>query len=204
MLIIGHRKNSIDEINNTKSLGVDMIEIDIRVTKDNIPVLYHDERIQGTNLIIEESTFEKLRGSFTNLTKLEDALSVKGVNYLLEIKPKVDIEPIVSTLSKHKTKNDLLITSFDFKLLKKIKNDLPEIKVAVLDRWSGVRANRRANKLKTKIIIMNQLWLWNGFIRAVKNSGFDLYVYTLNDVHKAKIWNNYGLAGVITDKPSDF
>ena len=51
---------------------------------------------------------------------------------------------------------------------------------------------------------MNQLWLWWGFIRAMRRGGWELYAYTVNDPAKAKRWVRWGLAGVITDCPDLF
>lgn len=211
MLIIGHKgskgeypQNTLNAVQDAILKGADLVEIDIRVTKDDIPVLYHDSRLNNkSKLEIKDTEFKNLIDSYSYLTKLEDVLKLKNIELILDIKPSVEIEPIVNLIKKHKS-NKLLITSFDFKLLLKMKKKLPNLKYAVLDRWSGVRANHRAKKLNTNIIIMNQKWLWNGFIKAVKNSGIELYVYTLNNVDKALIWKNYGIAGVITDFPESF
>lgn len=55
VLVVAHRgdwrnapENSIQAITNSIDMGVDMVEIDVRLTKDSIPVLMHDETIDRT------------------------------------------------------------------------------------------------------------------------------------------------------------
>ncbi len=55
IIVIAHRgdwrnapENSLQAIRNCIDLGVDMVEIDIRLTKDSVPVLMHDETIDRT------------------------------------------------------------------------------------------------------------------------------------------------------------
>lgn len=210
MLIISHRakgsnqpENSLQAINSVKKLDIDMIEIDIQATKDNIAILRHDSFIlnNGVKLNIKDLILTKLRDIDKNILTLKQALEIKDCHYLVEIKPAVDLEPILSILSVYQDTNNLIITSFDFSILKELKGKLPNIKLAVLDRWSGVRASRRAKILQTDILIMNQKWLWGGFIKSINNSGYKLIAYTLNDIEKAKKWQTSGLYGIITDEP---
>jgi len=216
MLIIGHKGsndlvpgNTIEAIKRALEFKVDMIEVDIRVTKDNVAILSHDEFItsNGLKLKISDSTYKDLLSSYQELTTLEDALKVsKHTKILLDIKPGEKIEPImrvIASILKNQPEK-ILIASFDFKLLQNIHNKYPEINLAVTERWSGVRAGHRARNLGTKILIMNQLWLWSGFISSLKGSGYQLYAYTLNNPNKALKWKKYGLAGVITDCPDRF
>ncbi|NOT74271.1 MAG: glycerophosphodiester phosphodiesterase [Cyclobacteriaceae bacterium] len=62
-----HSENSIDMIRYTRNFGTTGIEIDIRLTKDKVPVIYHDEdlNIRSTTkgpLIgaVEEYTFDQI------------------------------------------------------------------------------------------------------------------------------------------------
>ena len=55
VMIIAHRgdwrhapENSLQAIKNCIDMGIDMVEIDVRLTKDSIPVLMHDKTIDRT------------------------------------------------------------------------------------------------------------------------------------------------------------
>jgi hypothetical protein len=85
-----------------------------------------------------------------------------------------------------------------------MQHSLPDIPRVVSEKWSGVRATRRAREVDTKHIIMNHRWLWWGFIAMMNRGDWRLGTYTLNDVAKARRWQRWGLAAVITDYPDRF
>lgn len=184
MEIIAHRANSLKAIQKALEQKVDKIEIDVRLDSKGQAVLSHD-------------TPNK------DCLALGDALESIGGKYsvIVEIKPSEPVDPIVEILKKHKS---VEVASFDIEILSAIKKLLPETPLTVLDKWSGVRASRRARKLGTPYIAMNQRWLWSGFIRSMAASGFKLSAYTLNDPVKARRWANHGLYGVVTDYPDRF
>ena len=69
--IVAHRGNSgplpentLIAITSAIDLGVDMVEVDIRLTKDGIPVLMHDDRVDDTTSgtgFVKDFTWEELR-----------------------------------------------------------------------------------------------------------------------------------------------
>ena len=217
MKIIGHRgarglapENTLASLEKAIEHHVDMIEFDVRVTKDNRAILHHDQNLidpSGNHLSIESHALTELQTHKPDLTLFEDAIKFVDhkVGLMVELKPRVDIKPIVSIIEKSDLSLDeIIICSYSFKILEQIKKLLPDVKIMIIERWSGVRATSRARKLGTRLISMNQRWLWWGFIRSMKNSGYKLYTYTLNNPAKAKRWSKYGLAGVITDYPDQF
>lgn len=220
MKIIGHRgahglapENTIVSIEKAIEHGVDMIEFDVRVTKDGYAVLHHDGHLtdpNGNQLNISQSNLSELITHKPDLALLNEA--IKAINHraqmLIEVKPDVVIEPIVTVIDKClKTgwkSDEITCCSFSFKILKQLRQALPDLKIMVTERWSGVRATHHARVLNTKSISMNHHVLWWGFIKSMNNAGYELYTYTLNDTSKARKWAKYGLAGVITDYPDQF
>ncbi len=86
--LLGPSENSLEMIKFTEKLGANAIEIDIRLTKDNIPVLFHDDFISNRLVIgdillgqIENYTYKHLTSFCTllndeNIPTLEDALKI--------------------------------------------------------------------------------------------------------------------------------
>jgi glycerophosphoryl diester phosphodiesterase len=214
MKIIGHRgarglapENTIAGLEKALSLSVDQIEFDVRVTADNIPVLYHDATIldvKSDKFLVASCSFEDLREHKPDLATLKEALkTVNGaVPLYIEVKQGVEVEPIVKILKNYKHKYSL--GSKNQRILIKLHAQLPKVPKIVIESWSGVRATRRARQVDTHILSMYQLFLWSGFIRAMKRGGYELYAYTVNDPTKARRWSKHGLAGVVTDYPDRF
>jgi glycerophosphoryl diester phosphodiesterase len=220
MKVIGHRgarglapENTIASLEKAVEHRVDEIEFDVRVTKDGVPVLHHDESVSdasGRKLLIRISKLKHLKQHKSNLATLEEVFEVLSpkIPLLIEVKPDEPIAPIVkvmkSALKQRWTADKLSFCSFDFDILESLKSELPDIALVVNERWSGVRASSRARRLGTKRISMQSKWLWSGFIRQVAKSGYQLTAYTVNDPARAKNWERYGLYGVVTDFPDRF
>lgn len=221
MKIIGHRgarglapENTAASLRKGLEHHVDMLEFDVRVTKDGVPVLHHDPKLTGSDgpeLKLDEHSYEELKNHFPDLLTLKEALgqiNAKALPYM-EVKRGEPVQPISQAI-KACLKNGVYssdgmrVASKSQKTLRELHKALPDVPVIVIEPWSGVRAHRRAKELGATEIAMNQLWLWWGFIRGFKNSDKKLYAYALNDPGKAKRWERWGLAGVITDYPNRF
>lgn len=71
VIVVAHRgdwrnapENSLQAIQNCIEMGIDMVEIDVRLTKDSIPVLMHDKKLNRTttgNGPIQKWTLDSLR-----------------------------------------------------------------------------------------------------------------------------------------------
>lgn len=217
MLIIGHRgaagmapENTIASLQAALDAGADVIEFDARVTADGVPVLVHDPFVASKEHVVAQTEFKELKELKHDLVTLEEALRFlkNQLPVIIEVKPGVDFAPVAASIrarlqNEWKAAN-ISLASFDFKLLRQAKAELPDITLIVNEPWSGVRAGRRANRLGTKYITMNQKWLWSGFIRMVTRNGTKLSAYIVNDPAKARRWEKLGLHAVVTDFPDRF
>lgn len=220
MKIIGHRgarglapENTLKSIAKALEHGVDEVEIDARVTADNVVVLHHDKDLtdgSGNRLRIKNTTYAELLRHKNDLTKLEEAvvlISKKRPTHI-EVKPGEPASAIVKIIRKFIKKGwsptNFVVASYNQNILLEIHQALPEITTVVVERWSSLKAINRAKQLDTKRLSMNQLWLWSYFIKSMSKSGWKLSAYTLNDPAKAKRWSKIGLYGAITDYPDLF
>jgi glycerophosphoryl diester phosphodiesterase len=218
MKVVGHRgasglapENTIAAIKKGLEHHVNELEFDLRVTKDNVVILQHDPFLTGPNgqqLLITDHNYDELKEHKNDLATLTEVFEVVGKSHSLyiEVKPDVNLKPIISIIEKYYSGgwHNIRLASFSQKTLLDLQASLPGIPKIVLEKWSGIRAARRARQLSTKYVSMDQRWLWWGFIKPVSRRGWKLYAYTLNDPVKAKRWAKYGLYGVITDYPDLF
>lgn len=208
-LVIGHKGtlpgNTRESLQRAIDLGVDMIELDIRVSKDGVPLIWHDKDIK--NFLIKDTSVRQLKTVAPDTITLSEALAICGnMPILLDVKPHVDCKPIFTILKSLPEEQlaNYKVTSFSPRILRKFLKEMPEIPRFVLERWSGIKAGYHARRAKTTNVIMRKSALWSLYIRAVTKRGYTVYTYTLNNPKTANRWIRAGLSGVITDYPERF
>lgn len=220
MKIIGHRgarglapENTIASLKKALEHSVDELEFDLRVTKDSVVILHHDSHLRdpdGKRHAIAKSSYTNLKARKPDLVTFDEALDTIGhpVPLYIEVKRAVPVKQIVKIIKERLAsgwKNEyFLLGSKSQKTLLELHAALPDIQKIVIEPLSGVRAVRRAKQVGTRRLSMQQLWLWRGFIQPMSRRGWQVYTYTLNDPVKAKRWQKWGLAGVVTDYPDRF
>ncbi len=223
-LIIGHRgakglalENTAASVEAAISYGVDQVEIDLRVCKDGTVVLLHDAKPvarNGERIHTLDYNLAELREWFPDLLTLQELLTV--VNHrcriMLEFKELAAVTPTLEILRKSLKQGwkeeEFLFASFQYEPLRQLRAAYPNIDVVVLDNWSSIRAVRRAKKLGTTYLSMDQRYLWWGVIWSLSKQ-HKLFCYPNHKlIHikhaKPRKWVKYGLYGIITDYPNFF
>lgn len=193
MEIIGHRgakglapENSLKAIKRAMSAHVSMIEVDVRLLDGEL-VLSHDPVVKSDSYAL-----------------LEDALVIVDSKFPINLELKeAGVVPLLSKVLKN-YKGKVLFSSFEYKILFQLKKVFPQADIAVLEKWSGVRAVAEASLLGTNRVHINQQWLWSGFVRSMKHRGFKLYAYTVNSRDRAEELQEWGVDGIFTDYPTLF
>jgi glycerophosphoryl diester phosphodiesterase len=218
--IIGHRgakglaqENTLISLKKALEYGIDEIEFDVRVTKDNVPVLAHDPvvySLSGKKFHIRKHTVAELNQFTSGIPTLQEALETidRRVKILIEVKPRVPVAPVISIvrnmLAAGWHPEDLSFCSFSQRTLLALQKELPQIKKVVNQDYSVLIGLYRARQLGTKHISMDQQYLWAVPVALLKKRGYELYSYTLNNPQKARRLIRHGLAGVITDHPERY
>lgn len=136
----GFVENSIPAIQHAMDLGVDIIEIDVKVTKDGVVVLNHDGTIDRTTNGTgnpEEYTWAELQkfrlkmpdGTLTNerLATFEEALNLVKGKAMIDIDIKTsNLKPIIDVIKKTNTTNQVFFFDNDYDALKEVLSMMPE------------------------------------------------------------------------------
>lgn len=217
MIIVGHRgakglmpENTIASFEKALEHHVDEIEFDLRTTKDNVVVLHHDPFItdgDGQTHFIDKLSYAELIVHKPDLTKFTEAVDYIGKKTPLyvEIKAEANLKTITKIIDQYLksgwSMHHFKIASFEQPILEEMHRLYPDMEMIVNEIWSGVRAQRRAKRLNTDRISMEQKWLWSGFIKMMSRK-YRLGAFALNDPKKAKRWAKLGLYAAITDFPN--
>jgi glycerophosphoryl diester phosphodiesterase len=181
-------------------VGADGFECDVRLTKDGIPVCFHDrdtKRIAGVKKRIAALTLAQLR-EFVEVLTLEELLQLAKTNrkkVLVETKHPVlsggRIEKSVIELSRS---YELTAMSFSLLAVLRLMRDLDDVVYVIAHRW-------RLLFIPTKKVAIDIELLEKSNWARRRLSNREVLVWTVNDesyIPKLREWN---VAGVITDRP---
>lgn len=127
-------ENSLSAIKESIRIGADIIEIDIKVSKDGIPFLMHDGTLDRTTTGTgdpEELTWEQLQQLFIEdkgkkttlkIPSLEEVLKLAHGHILVDLDLKTDrIEHVINVVYKTETKDIVFFFDSDYEVLSRIQ-----------------------------------------------------------------------------------
>lgn len=154
VLIGGHRgcacrypENSIEAMEHGLLSGADYLEIDIQLTKDGVPVVYHDTALEKRTSLrgyVHEYTLAELRENCPGLCTFEEAMSwgrERSAWFALEIKSvPMDMqavnlrlmEAMIPVLEKMGMKKRVFVFGADYQVLKRLKELDPEVEIGLI------------------------------------------------------------------------
>lgn len=219
MKVIAHRGASSLELENTASslkralnIGVDAIEIDVRLTKDRHPVLCHDadfETMSSKDIKIKHTTLKQLRAipllDGSTVLTLNEALKLAGSTPLIiELKESGCARRVLNTID-HFPKASVTIASFKLGELTVVHDINPNIPVYGLNRTQPLDAIHLAQILGLSGVGLNY-WILNPLTYLLaRRAKLKMYVYTVNNAFIGKFigWL-YPQVLICTDKPHLF
>lgn len=232
--IIGHRgvaayapENTLEGIHTAADIGVEWIELDVKLTKDQVPIIFHDDLLDRTTNgtgPVAERTLDDLRqlecgswfsGSFAGIKipTLEEALDViieRGLGFNMEIKPcpgreRETAEAALDILSQiWDDHSRLLVSSFSLVSLEtalELAQDWPR-GLLIGEEWPE-NWEELANFLQISAINVNAVTVTREEVEAVMDKGLPVLAYTVNDAEEARRLLRWGVDGVFSDSPDE-
>jgi glycerophosphoryl diester phosphodiesterase len=223
-IIIAHRgasafamENTIESFQKAIELGADMIEFDVRRTKDHVLIAQHDELMEGKPIrdFAYEEIHQMARGQGFFLATLEEVLHcTKGrIKLDVELKEEGYEKEVVDLLSRYFQKDQFVVTSFRDSCIKRVKENDPGIKTGLIlgklkpnnpifTRLSEVFPIRRCHKARADFLVPNWELLKFGFLERMSWKNIPVFVWTVNDEEMIrKLLHDERIAAIITDRP---
>lgn len=232
---IAHRGASAYYPENTMSafkaavdMKADMIELDVLLSKDNIPVVFHDERLDektnGSGLVCDHTLSDLKKhdaGSwfdtkFKNerIPTLREVLEFSRNRILvnIEIKPEVVtgneksgiVELVLNLVEELGMEEGVIISSFDYRVLERLSKRETNIKSALLYERKQSYSREPSSLAKDyKIDAFNcsRQQLTDNWVLQLNNNKIPFFIYTVNDELTMKSLIQVGAKGIFTDKP---
>ncbi len=212
-LIGGHRgsprkahENTIDSFSAAIEEGFDFVELDIRMSSDNILVVHHDPSTRCGHFL-EKMTFKEIK-SLKNITgyeipPFEEVLELCAGKIMIdaEIKEENITERTVKALLKYYQKENFIVTSFSQKTVETLKTMFPEVLRGILLKWNFTgNVHKIIETLDPDFILPHHIIYSRKAKPVCKKYGIKAIPYTVNSVKEMKkLFKDPFVAGIITD-----
>ena len=235
--LIGHRgvkdlcpENTLESILKAFDLGLSFVEIDVKISKDSVPILLHDDTLDrttnGSGLAIDYdyANIKKLdAGKFfykenTNIfvPKLEDVLSLctnNNINLNIELKPNKNFEKEnvfqIYKIIKNINQIDIFFSSFDMISILEISKLYPQsIRSFLLDDFKEYNIDDLINisiNHDLKICGLNIEIVTTDIINKIKESNIAITVYSGKNINLSSANDIFslGVDSIFIDNPLD-
>lgn len=222
MLVIGHRgaaglarENSLEALRAGADAGADILEFDVRLTKDKIPVVVHDFHTLRTHKdpsIISRLTLEELKKRTEKLpiTPLSQVLDeFFGIIILnIELKGRGTGKVVAELLANNyatssKLWDNVLISSFRGSELQIVRSISEYANLALLHSENPFLFIAYQRRLRLTAVGFHRLYISRFAIEIAKRAKLFVYAYTVNRPHTAFMLAQQGIDGVVTDRPNE-
>lgn len=222
MLIIGHRgaaglapENTIDAFQKGIDVGADILEFDVQLTRDGIPVVIHDSTLFRThrkrNIVrwSNHTSLQKAAEKGHKIATLEEVLDLCFGKVLLnlEVKNRGTGTKIARYIQENYIKKDsdwenILFSSFKGLELRSIRRVSPHAELAMLHNRNPFAFMAYHRQLHLTAVGFHRLYTNQLATAVAQKLGLFIYAYTVNRPAAAKRLAAEGVEGFVTDNPA--
>lgn len=213
-------ENTMTAFSNAARLGADILELDVQISSDGIPVVIHDDTVDRTSSgtgAVKSMTFAQLnaldngskfsaRFSGSKIPKFEDVLKFaksRAVGICAEIKgyrTQADIDLMLNVISQNQADNIVSLQSFNFSDLRYVRTRNKRIELCPLslniDGLDEVAAmgGKVTLLLQSSGVLANPSW-----VSLCRASGVDVGAWTANTAEEVKSLLAIGVTKIISN-----
>ena len=207
-------ENSIEALEGAAEVGVDYVEFDIILTKDNKFVVMHDfnlKRLAGINKRVQDMNFDEVvgltikQGDYTSkISSLEEFVAkAKELNMKLVIElkphgrePSNYIDIFINEVKRLKLENYKFM-SIDSKVIEELETKAPNLETGyVIPLQFG-----NFHQSNVDFFVIEDFSYRNHLVEQAKKENKQVFVWTINDPALITKYLQSPADGIITDEP---
>lgn len=216
MMIMGHRgaaalepENTLLSIGRAMEIGVDAVEIDVRLSKDKSVVVIHDATLDrttngtgpvGSYELNEIKGFDAGKGeTVPTLQEVFDLIGNK-VMLVVELKEEGTENFVVELIEKNNLEENVYVISFWHELVRAAKSLNSRIKTGILlvgcpvDPCVATHASADA-------LVMRYNFVNRHFVEIAHEKGLKVFVWNIDEEYLLPAYADMGVDGIGTNDP---
>lgn len=204
--IVAHRggkgdgfENSIDAIKKTLAHKPDMIEVDVRMTRDREFVIFHDaflDRLTNWSGLVNTKTLKTLKE-----VRLKDGSRIPTIDHVFQLVKKqsttklildikdlnagiFDYAKLIKKIQKYQLQQRVIILCINYYLLRRIASDYPELEYCYFGLLPQRKVLVRARKIGARYV--GALFLTKSFIRKAHKKNMNVVSLGTDNAQRLK------------------
>lgn len=234
-VVIAHRGASAYAPENTHSafklaleMQAEMIELDLLLSKDGVPVVIHEDNLERTTGIVglvSNYTLDELRNFDTGswfseefkqepFPTLEEVLAYSKGKIAVNIEIKHEsvtdsleggiVEKALELVKNVEMEDEVIFSSFDYRVMDHLNKLAPDISKAILyeeKQSNGLSPSQLVDLYNVDAFNCSHKELSQAWIDELNENKIPFFVYTINDEQLMERVMHSGAKGIFTDKP---
>lgn len=216
LLTVGHRglmgvepENTLRSFRRADREGVDVIELDLHLSKDGELVVMHDAAVDRTtdgSGPISDFTLAELReldaGEGERIPVFEEVVDAVSAPLQAEIKDLAAARVLVEVLQRRALLERVTVISFYDDALREVRALLPDIPIVLVAGGSSETTPQRAPELGAGMVSLDLRRLHADLVARCRAAGLKVIAWTVNTPEDLAKVRELGLDGVVTDEPA--
>jgi len=209
---MGHElENSMASFKKAVQLGVEMIEFDVRLTADRIPIVFHDyftRRLTGKQGLISRITLDRIPKFPLNngekvptLDEVCEFISSARVQAYIEVKVRDRRGIIISKALEHFPPEQFYIGSFDRTYLANIERHYPEVRTIAITFRKGKELARFIETGEEDCFSVQHRSITPEIVEIVRRRDKKIFAWTANKPEDIARVKSLGIDGIVSDFP---
>jgi glycerophosphoryl diester phosphodiesterase len=212
----GAQENTLASFRAAKARGLEMCELDVHLSKDQVPVVFHDYDLKrlggGDQRFVHDCTVSEL-AQIANVCTLEQVFTDPDVPSKINVELKTNkafdglLEwQVAAVVKKTKVESRILFSSFNPMSLARISRLLPDVPRALLvtqendsenkiylkKMWLAFLAKPHLLHLDHRFVTKKEMQMW-------KDKKIPVAFWTVNEALRARELLKWGAFSLITD-----
>jgi glycerophosphoryl diester phosphodiesterase len=192
-------------------LGADMVEVDVRESRDGYIVVIHDATVDRTTDgrgCVKDMNLRELRmldaGMGERIPTLEEvAKMVKGkAKLVVEVKVPGIEGKVVRLVEENSMENEALVTSFYHPVLRRVKSLNNNVRTGVIIASRPVKPVQLALDAESNALFPKHVYVDREMVLEAHENGLPVYPWTVDTLEELKRLIEMQVDGVVTNKPN--
>jgi glycerophosphoryl diester phosphodiesterase len=215
-MIMGHRgaaalepENTLLSIARAMEIGIDAVEIDVRLSKDKEIVVIHDSTVErttnGTGPVSSYALKEIKKldaGKGEKIPTLDEVVDLIGnkVRLVIELKEEGTERKVVELIKRNNLDDNVYVISFWHRLVKMVKEMDSRIKTGVLLVGCPVDACI-ATQASSDALVMKYTFVNRKFVEIAHKEGLKVLIWNIDDRDLLKPYADMCVDGIGSNAP---